>query len=59
MGVPGSAAAGRDKAPLSAAQAVTILLGGMRSGSWRILVGEDAEMDRMAAEAPAATTTER
>ena len=36
MGVPGSAAAGRDKAPLSAAQAVTIILDGVRSGSWRI-----------------------
>jgi hypothetical protein len=43
MGVPGSAAAGRDKAPLSAAQAVTIILDGVRSGSWRILVGEDED----------------
>jgi NAD(P)-dependent dehydrogenase (short-subunit alcohol dehydrogenase family) len=32
----------RDKAPLSAAAAATIILGGVRSGAWRILVGEDA-----------------
>jgi NAD(P)-dependent dehydrogenase (short-subunit alcohol dehydrogenase family) len=33
----------RDKAPVSAAQAATIILDGVRSGAWRILVGEDAE----------------
>jgi hypothetical protein len=33
----------RDKAPLSAAQAATIILDGVRSGAWRILVGEDAK----------------
>jgi NAD(P)-dependent dehydrogenase (short-subunit alcohol dehydrogenase family) len=32
----------RDKAPVSAAQAATIILDGVRSGAWRILVGEDA-----------------
>ena len=57
MGVPGSAAAGRDKAPLGAAQAVTIILDLVCSGSWRILVGKDeddrglrslAELGRMA-----------
>jgi hypothetical protein len=32
----------RDKAPLSAAEAVAIILAGVRSGTWRILVGEDA-----------------
>lgn len=32
----------RDKAPLSAAQAATIILDGVRSGAWRILVGRDA-----------------
>ena len=37
-------AAFRDKAPLSAAQAATIILDGVRSGAWRILVGEDAKM---------------
>jgi NAD(P)-dependent dehydrogenase (short-subunit alcohol dehydrogenase family) len=34
----------RDKAPLSAAKAATIILDGVRSGDWRILVGEDAKM---------------
>jgi NAD(P)-dependent dehydrogenase (short-subunit alcohol dehydrogenase family) len=34
----------RDKAPLSAAQAATIILDGVRAGAWRILVGEDAKM---------------
>ncbi|MEY2461690.1 MAG: hypothetical protein QOG30_3520 [Acidimicrobiaceae bacterium] len=32
----------RDSAPLSAAQAATIILGGVRQGKWRILVGDDA-----------------
>jgi NAD(P)-dependent dehydrogenase (short-subunit alcohol dehydrogenase family) len=34
----------RDKAPLSAAQAATIILDGVRAGAWRILIGEDARM---------------
>jgi NAD(P)-dependent dehydrogenase (short-subunit alcohol dehydrogenase family) len=34
----------RDKAPLSAAQAATIILDGLRAGAWRILIGEDAKM---------------
>ena len=34
----------RDKAPVSAAQAATAILDGVRSGSWRILVGQDATM---------------
>jgi NAD(P)-dependent dehydrogenase (short-subunit alcohol dehydrogenase family) len=34
----------RDKAPLSAARAATIILDGVRSGAWRILVGDDAKM---------------
>jgi NAD(P)-dependent dehydrogenase (short-subunit alcohol dehydrogenase family) len=33
----------RDKAPLTAAGAATIILDGVRSGAWRILVGEDAK----------------
>ena len=32
----------RDNAPLTAAQASTIILEGVRSNTWRILVGEDA-----------------
>ena len=34
----------RDKAPVSAAEAATIILDGVRSGAWRILIGKDAEM---------------
>jgi NAD(P)-dependent dehydrogenase (short-subunit alcohol dehydrogenase family) len=34
----------RDTAPLSPAQAATIILDGVRSRAWRILVGEDAKM---------------
>jgi hypothetical protein len=34
----------RDSAPLSAAQAATIILDGVRAGEWRILVGDDAKM---------------
>ena len=33
----------RDKAPVSAAQAATVILDGVRSGAWRILIGKDAE----------------
>jgi len=33
----------RDNAPLSAADAAAIILDGIRSGAWRILVGEDAK----------------
>ena len=34
----------RDKAPVSAAEAATIILDGVRSGNWRILIGEDARL---------------
>ena len=34
----------RDKAPVSAAEAATVILDGVRSGTWRILIGEDATM---------------
>jgi NAD(P)-dependent dehydrogenase (short-subunit alcohol dehydrogenase family) len=38
----------RDKAPLGAAAAATLILDGVREGRWRLLVGEDAEeLDRM------------
>jgi NAD(P)-dependent dehydrogenase (short-subunit alcohol dehydrogenase family) len=43
----------RDKAPLSAAAAAAIILDGVRSGAWRILVGEDAKkIDEMVRETP-------
>ena len=32
----------RDKAPLTAAEAATVILDGVRSGAWRILIGKDA-----------------
>jgi NAD(P)-dependent dehydrogenase (short-subunit alcohol dehydrogenase family) len=45
----------RDKAPLSAAQAATIILDGVRSGAWRILVGDDAaRLDTMVRASPEA-----
>ena len=38
----------RDDAPTTAAQAATIILDGVKSDTWRILVGEDAHrMDEM------------
>jgi NAD(P)-dependent dehydrogenase (short-subunit alcohol dehydrogenase family) len=43
----------RDQAPTTAAEAATIILDGVRSGKWRILVGEDARfLDRMVREQP-------
>jgi NAD(P)-dependent dehydrogenase (short-subunit alcohol dehydrogenase family) len=43
----------RDAAPTTAAQAATIILDGVRSGAWRILVGEDAHvLDRLIRAAP-------
>ena len=37
----------RDSAPVSAADAATVILDGVRSGAWRILVGQDADgLDR-------------
>jgi NAD(P)-dependent dehydrogenase (short-subunit alcohol dehydrogenase family) len=33
----------RDTAPMSAAEAATVILEGIRAGKWRILVGKDAE----------------
>jgi NAD(P)-dependent dehydrogenase (short-subunit alcohol dehydrogenase family) len=42
-----------DTAPLSAEQAATIILDGVREEKWRILVGEDAKvMDRLVREFP-------
>jgi NAD(P)-dependent dehydrogenase (short-subunit alcohol dehydrogenase family) len=43
----------RDGAPVSAAQAATVILDAVRRGEWRILVGRDAEvLDRLVREAP-------
>jgi NAD(P)-dependent dehydrogenase (short-subunit alcohol dehydrogenase family) len=38
----------KDKAPVTAAQAATVILDGVRSGTWRILIGQDAAwLDRL------------
>ncbi len=43
----------RDNAPTSAAEAATIILDGVRAGTWRILVGDDAvTLDRMVRDEP-------
>src|SRR5258706_1391532 len=43
----------RDQAPMTAAQAATTILNGVREGEWRILVGDDAVLlDQMVREAP-------
>jgi NAD(P)-dependent dehydrogenase (short-subunit alcohol dehydrogenase family) len=43
----------RDEAPLTAAQAATVILDGVRRDAWRILVGDDAHvLDRMVRESP-------
>jgi NAD(P)-dependent dehydrogenase (short-subunit alcohol dehydrogenase family) len=43
----------RDEAPTSAAQAATIILDGVKAGSWRILVGDDAHrLDERVREKP-------
>jgi NAD(P)-dependent dehydrogenase (short-subunit alcohol dehydrogenase family) len=45
----------RDKAPVTAAQAATIILDGVRSGTWRILIGQDAKwLDRLVRARPEA-----
>jgi hypothetical protein len=51
--VTAQARAFHDNAPMSAAQAATIILDGVKAERWRILVGEDAIiMDRMVRETP-------
>jgi NAD(P)-dependent dehydrogenase (short-subunit alcohol dehydrogenase family) len=44
----------RDDAPMSAAQAATVILDGVRTNTWRILVGDDAvQLDQRVRERPA------
>ena len=46
----------RDKAPVTAAEAATVILDGIRSGAWRILIGKDAaRLDRFVRSNPEAT----
>ena len=50
----------RDNAPVTAAQAATTILDGVRRGTWRILVGDDAHaLDRMVREDPGAAYDEK
>ena len=43
----------RDNAPMTAAEAATVILDGVRQERWRILVGDDAHvLDRLVREAP-------
>ncbi len=45
----------RDSAPMTAAQAATVILDGVRAGQWRILVGDDAhKLDEAVRAAPEA-----
>ena len=44
----------RDAAPMTAAQAATVILDGVRAGEWRILVGDDAHtLDALVRQVPA------
>ena len=55
QGIQAQAEAFRDNAPLSAADAATIILDGVRRGDWRILVGDDAQaLDAMVRKEPTA-----
>ena len=46
----------RDGAPTTAAEAAAVILDGVRSGQWRVLVGEDAkELDEFVRANPAST----
>jgi NAD(P)-dependent dehydrogenase (short-subunit alcohol dehydrogenase family) len=43
----------RDEAPVTAAEAASVILDGVRENRWRILIGEDAEvLDRLVRERP-------
>jgi NAD(P)-dependent dehydrogenase (short-subunit alcohol dehydrogenase family) len=42
VGLQAQAEAFRDQAPMTAAEAATVILDGVRAGEWRILVGADA-----------------
>jgi NAD(P)-dependent dehydrogenase (short-subunit alcohol dehydrogenase family) len=53
QGVQARADQFRDAAPMTAAQAATVILDGVRNDRWRILVGADAQvLDRMVRETP-------
>ncbi|MFN8022952.1 MAG: SDR family NAD(P)-dependent oxidoreductase [Acidimicrobiales bacterium] len=59
-GMQAQAEAFRDMAPLTAAEAATIILDGVRAGEWRILVGDDAHvLDELVREHPDEAYDER
>ncbi|MEQ1703414.1 MAG: SDR family NAD(P)-dependent oxidoreductase [Ilumatobacteraceae bacterium] len=53
VGMQMQAEAFRDMAPMTAAQAATVILDGVRAGTWRILVGDDAHgLDELVRQMP-------
>jgi len=53
LGIQAQAESFRDNAPMSAAEAATVILDGVRANEWRILVGDDAVLlDSMVRQAP-------
>ncbi len=59
-GMQAQAEAFRDAAPLTAAEAATIILDGVKAGTWRILVGDDARvLDELVREHPEEAYDER
>jgi hypothetical protein len=53
QGMHQMAVAFRDNAPTTAAQAATTILDGVRTQTWRVLVGDDAQaLDRLVREQP-------
>lgn len=53
QGVQQRAESFRDDAPMTASEAARVILEGVRKGTWRILVGQDAEvLDRLVREDP-------
>ena len=55
QGMQAQGEAFRDSAPMTAAEAATVILNGVRAGEWRILVGDDAVLlDQMVRQAPEA-----
>jgi len=53
LGLQAQQEAFRDAAPMTAGEAATIILDGVRAGAWRILVGQDAHLlDEIVRESP-------
>jgi NAD(P)-dependent dehydrogenase (short-subunit alcohol dehydrogenase family) len=53
LGMQAQAESFRDDAPMTAAEAATVILDGVRAGEWRILVGDDAHaLDALVRQSP-------